>query len=80
MSDNGQPLLLTHAQSAALCGMSLASWHRRLAAGQVGPRAIRVGGSSMVRFSRPALEDWIARGCPSRDEYDGLLRTAERRA
>jgi len=57
------PLLLTARQSAALCGVSKATWDRLNAASKV-PAPVRLGGR--VLWRRTELEAWTAAGCADR--------------
>ena len=61
------PELLKIEQSAALCSMSRSDFYGKLSAGIIGPEPIRLGRS--IRFSRIALMDWIAAGCPPRSQW-----------
>jgi excisionase family DNA binding protein len=62
-----QPELLTVEQSAALCSISRSDFYGKLSAGIIGPEPIRLGRS--IRFSRRALMEWIAAGCPPRSQW-----------
>ncbi len=68
-------LLVGHNDSAAMCGVSVASWHRLLAAGKIGPLPIRLGGR--VLFSTSELSAWVEMGCPDRAEWQ-VRRQADR--
>ena len=67
------PLLVSHKQAAALCGVSAASWHRLLSAGKIGPLPRKLG--ARVLFSASELTDWVRAGCPGRDEWIARLTT-----
>jgi predicted DNA-binding transcriptional regulator AlpA len=62
------PLLLTRRQSAAMSGVSPATWDRMTAAGRT-PAPVRLSGGC-VRFRRSDLLRWVALGCPPRDEFE----------
>lgn len=68
-SDQAQPnmLLVTAKQAAAMCGKSLRTWRTWDAAGWI-PRPVRIGRSTLWRVDE--LRDWIAAGCPRRDEWE----------
>jgi predicted DNA-binding transcriptional regulator AlpA len=60
-----QAELLSCEQAAIFCGMSRAKWDRLRSQSAV-PAPVRVGGGEgMMRWSRSALLQWIADGCPS---------------
>jgi predicted DNA-binding transcriptional regulator AlpA len=59
-----EPLLLPAKQAAVLCGMSAASWHRKVSAG-LAPAPLRIG-PGCVRWRRSELEDWVRASCPDR--------------
>jgi predicted DNA-binding transcriptional regulator AlpA len=62
-------LLLTAADSAALCNVSLRTWWAWDAAGKI-PRAIRIGHKV---FWRPEeLKAWVAAGCPERAMWEAM--------
>lgn len=69
-------LLVSAKKAAAICGMSLRTWWRKDAAGQV-PAAVTVGGSSTKRWRFEELRRWCEVGCPSRDNWE-LMRFSER--
>jgi predicted DNA-binding transcriptional regulator AlpA len=62
-----EPLLLSARQAAALCAVSLASWHRMNAAGRC-PAPLRLS-PGCVRWRAEELRDWIAAGCPARAQW-----------
>jgi predicted DNA-binding transcriptional regulator AlpA len=62
-----EPILVDTRQAVALCGSSLATWHRLRAAGKIGPEPVRLGGR--VLWRRTELEAWIEAGCPPRKEW-----------
>jgi predicted DNA-binding transcriptional regulator AlpA len=51
--------------------MSLASWHRKNAAGLIGPKPIRMG-RGCVRWSRAELIAWTEASCPDRLTWQAL--------
>jgi predicted DNA-binding transcriptional regulator AlpA len=59
-----EPLLLTAAEAAALCGKSSRTWRTWHSAGWI-PRPMRIGRSLLWR--RDELTAWIAAGCPARN-------------
>ncbi len=61
------PLLLTAKQAAAICGKSLRTWRTWDAAGWI-PRPVRIGRSTLWRADE--LREWVAAGCPRRDEWE----------
>lgn len=60
-------LLVTAKQAAVMCGKSLRTWRTWDAAGWI-PRPVRIGRSTLWRVEE--LRDWIAAGCPRRDEWE----------
>jgi predicted DNA-binding transcriptional regulator AlpA len=70
-----EPLLVSARRAAALCGVSVATWHRWNAAGRC-PAPLRVTPGS-VRWRAEELREWIAAGCVPRREWDAL-RSAQR--
>ena len=60
-------LLLTARQAASICGMSLRTWRSWDAAGWI-PRPVRIGRSTLWRADE--LREWVAAGCPRRDEWE----------
>lgn len=67
-----EALLLSAKQAAMLCGMSLATWHRKNAAGLV-PAPVRLG-PGCVRWSRRSLAEWVRLGCPNRKTFEALTK------
>lgn len=63
-----EPLLVCARDAARLCGLSVATWHRRVAAGLV-PAAVRIG-PGCVRWRVEELRAWIAAGCPDRRTWE----------
>ena len=68
-------LLLTAKRAAMACGMSLRTWRRKDAAGQV-PAAVLVGGGPTRRWRADELRRWTDAGCPSRAEWEEMQRSA----
>jgi len=66
-------LLVSAKKAATICSMSLRTWWRKDAAGQV-PAAVRIGGSSTKRWRLEELHRWSEAGCPSRDQWEQIKR------
>jgi predicted DNA-binding transcriptional regulator AlpA len=64
------PQLVGARQAAALCSVSLASWHRLRAAGKIGPTEVKLGGR--VLWRRSELVEWADAGCPDRRAWVAL--------
>ena len=62
-----RPLLLTAKQAASMCGKSLRTWRTWDAAGWI-PRPVRIGRSTLWRLDE--LQEWVAAGCPRREEWE----------
>jgi predicted DNA-binding transcriptional regulator AlpA len=62
------PLLLTARQAAAMCGVSLATWHRMVSAGRC-PAPLRLS-RGCVRWRAGELAEWVGVGCPPRREFE----------
>ena len=60
-------LLVTAKQAAAMCGKSLRTWRTWDSAGWI-PRPVRIGRSTLWRVGE--LQEWVAAGCPRRDEWE----------
>jgi predicted DNA-binding transcriptional regulator AlpA len=77
-----EPALLRAREAAAMCAVSVATWHRWHAAGRC-PAPVRVGGT--VRWLRTELESWTAapRGpdgqLPDRRTWEALRDAAAQR-
>jgi predicted DNA-binding transcriptional regulator AlpA len=69
-----ESLLLTARQAAALCGVSLATWHRMASAGRC-PAPLRLS-AGCVRWRRDDLEGWVFAGCPSRTAWEAMRGAA----
>ncbi len=63
--------LLDVADVAAMLGVSGRHVYRLADAGRM-PRPVKLGGS--VRWSRAAILEWIANGCPAVDSRQGAKR------
>jgi predicted DNA-binding transcriptional regulator AlpA len=63
-------LLVSARDAARLCGLSVATWHRRAAAGLV-PAAVRIG-PGCVRWRVEELREWIGAACPPRATWEAL--------
>jgi len=61
------PLLLTARQAAAKCGKALRTWRSWDSAGWI-PRPVRIGRSTLWRADE--LREWVAAGCPRREEWE----------
>jgi predicted DNA-binding transcriptional regulator AlpA len=65
-------ILLTAAEAAAMCNVSLRTWWAWDATGKI-PRAIRIGRKV---FWRPEeLKDWVAAGCPERAVWEAMQQS-----
>src|SRR5476651_1737264 len=60
----GQAELLDADTSAALIGVSRATWDRMRSAGLV-PEPVKLNGGSIIRWRRAELAKWIEDGCPA---------------
>lgn len=66
--DQGPTALLVTARKAALmCSKSLRTWRTWDAAGWI-PRPVRIGRSTLWRADE--LREWVAAGCPRRQEWE----------
>ena len=65
----GEGLLLTKEEFAGLLQVGVSTFDRYRAAGRVGPRELRIGGS--LRWSRAEVEGWTKRPTPSGELMDG---------
>jgi predicted DNA-binding transcriptional regulator AlpA len=68
------PLLVAARQAAALCGVSVATWHRMNAARRC-PAPLRLA-AACVRWRAAELENWILAGCPSREMWEATENAA----
>jgi hypothetical protein len=71
-----EPLLVDTSRAAALCGLSLASWHRLKAAAKA-PAPVRLGGKVLYRVEDLRL--WVGWGCPPRKEFEARKAAGGRR-
>ena len=71
------PVLIRAETAAKLCDVSLRTWRRLEAEGNV-PKPIRVGGR-IQRYSRSEVLAWAESGCPSRDEWENIREVEQRR-
>ena len=55
--------LMTYREVAQLCRMGVRSVARKVSSGDM-PAPLRIGNGDTVRFSKAALLQWIADGCP----------------
>jgi predicted DNA-binding transcriptional regulator AlpA len=65
--DKSGHLLVNAKIAAAMCGKSLRTWRSWDSAGLI-PRPVRIGRSTLWRVDE--LREWIAAGCPRRDEWE----------
>ena len=63
-----EPALVNAAGAAAMLNISVATFHRLLSSGRIGPQKIRLA-SKCVRFSIQELREWSRSGCPSREQW-----------
>ena len=61
--------LLDTENAAAYCGMSRSTFDHLAAQGSIGPKPIRFT-KRTVLWSRAELDQWIAKGCPSRTQWE----------
>jgi len=66
-----KPLCLGRKDCAQLMGVSVQSWDRRHSAGGT-PPSMEFGGR--VLWRRSDIEEWIAAGCPNREEFVKLSK------
>ncbi|MCX5673836.1 MAG: helix-turn-helix domain-containing protein [Planctomycetota bacterium] len=65
----GPPLLVSAAEAARLLGVGRSLFYSLLSAGQIGPRAVRLGRRTL--FARSEIEAWTAAGLPPRHVWQG---------
>ena len=65
----GESLLISRAKAAMLLDVSVATLDRMQASGKL-PRPLPINGG--IRYRREDLVRWIALGCPSRKEFEGV--------
>jgi excisionase family DNA binding protein len=61
------PLLLDTRQTAAVLGIGRTHFYRLCASGRIGPLPVKLGERSL--WARAELEDWVAAGCPVREDW-----------
>ena len=66
------PEVLRHPQAAMFCGISIATWFRKFAAGQT-PGGVSIGRCRL--FRREDLSVWLAAGCPDRETFEAIKAT-----
>lgn len=66
-TEEQSPSLISVKKAATLCGISVPSFYRLDAAGKIGPQSITLGGRRLFRLAE--LEQWIAAGCPDREQW-----------
>lgn len=70
--------LLVRAETAAeLCGVSLRTWRRLEAEGNV-PKPVLLGGR-IKRYCRIEMLAWAESGCPSREQWASIRQVEQRR-
>jgi predicted DNA-binding transcriptional regulator AlpA len=67
-------LLVDAAVAAQMCGKSERSWRTWDALGLI-PEPVRIGRSVLWRAEE--LREWVAAGCPSRQEWKDLQKLAQ---
>ena len=71
------PALIKAESAAKLCEVSLRTWRRLEAEGNV-PIPVHVGGR-IKRYSRSEVLAWVESGCPSRDKWKNIREIEQRR-
>ncbi len=71
-----EPLLLRAEQAAALCGLSVSTWHEYRAAGRI-PPSIKLGKARLWRLDY--LRKWVTWNLPSIDKFNQLLAAEGRK-
>lgn len=61
---------------AALAGIGLSTAERWKVMDRL-PQHFHPAGSRLVRFHRQEVLDWIAAGCPPRDEWERMKKTGK---
>jgi hypothetical protein len=70
-----EPLVVSSRQAASMCGVSSATWARRVSAGQtIAP--LRFGGR--ILFEVDALRRWVALGMPSRQVWEATQKAVKK--
>lgn len=67
----GESKRLTRAEFAGLLGVSLKTFDKRNAEGQV-PKPTRVGKGRKLSWSRATVDRWLAAGSPSRRRWEAM--------
>lgn len=70
---------LSHAEAAALCGVSKSKWAEMYSKGQT-PLPIELGDGKCLRFLRSELLAWLRAGAISRARWMQIREQAMRRA
>jgi predicted DNA-binding transcriptional regulator AlpA len=68
---NGDRLLLTASEAAAVCSVSTRTWHAWDAAGRI-PQPMRFG--RLTRWRTDELRAWVIAGCPKRTDWQAAQR------
>ena len=76
-SPNETSLLLKAETAAKLCGVSLRTWRRLEAEGNV-PKPVLLGGR-IKRYCRIEMLAWAESGCPSRKQWASIRQVEQRR-
>jgi hypothetical protein len=64
------PLFVSSRDVARLCGLSLASWHWRVAADDIDPAPVLLGGRVLWRVEE--LRECVRCGCPLRRDWESM--------
>ncbi len=64
--------LLSTRDVAKVLGISLATLWRKISAGQIGPRPVKIG--RIQRYRPDELQAWIRAGCPGRAQWDAMTK------
>ncbi len=67
-----EPLLLRAEQAAALCNLSVSTWHEYRVAGRI-PPSIKIGRARLWRLD--VLRRWCEWDCPNIDKFNELMQT-----
>ena len=71
-----EPLLLRAEQAAALCGLSVSTWHEYRAAGRI-PPSIKIGKARLWRLD--VLRKWVSWNLPPIDRFNQLMQAEGKR-
>ena len=66
-----EPLMVRAEQAAALCGVSVRTWHSLVAAGQC-PPSLKLSGCRLWRVQ--ILRRWTELDCPPIDKFTQILK------